>query len=139
MSTSIDCIIYKSRRKSDFEEAELKALLLRSRIRNAAARLSGILIFDGTHFLKLLEGPKDSLAKTFECIGADDRHTDLTILSKRTAKLAGCKLSKTTAPARVVGRDAMTAAQHQRACRRGHQQVSQLPRCRLSADTRLFI
>lgn len=74
-------VLYKSRATIEFGEAALRTLLLRSRIRNSEASLSGMLLYDGAHFLQVLEGPNDALTSFVTRIRADTRHTDFTVIS----------------------------------------------------------
>lgn len=77
----ISRVLYKSRATIDFDEAALRTLLLRSRIRNSEASLSGMLLYDGSHFLQVLEGPHDAMTSFLARIREDVRHTDVTVIS----------------------------------------------------------
>lgn len=64
----------------------LGSILVRSRTRNAAAGLTGLLWTDGTRFLQILEGPADAVSATFERIRQDPRHRAVVILHDRTVE-----------------------------------------------------
>lgn len=59
-------------------------ILAVSRSRNAAARVTGLLLFNGKRFLQLLEGAPSSVEETFARIQRDDRHFAVVKLSERT-------------------------------------------------------
>ena len=55
-----------------------------SEIRNAQHDVTGILIYNGTQFMQLLEGPEEEVTMIFEVIAADSRHNDVRIRSTTT-------------------------------------------------------
>ncbi|HEY1411328.1 MAG TPA: BLUF domain-containing protein [Rhodopila sp.] len=62
-------------------EREIRAILATARARNAAADVTGALLSTTSGFAQVLEGPRDAVERTFERIGADPRHTNVTVLS----------------------------------------------------------
>ena len=70
-------LIYCSQSTFDFSPDELVELLRDARERNAAAGLSGMLLYCSQSFLQLLEGDPDALTETYARITADDRHARL--------------------------------------------------------------
>ncbi|MBY0338374.1 MAG: BLUF domain-containing protein [Acetobacteraceae bacterium] len=54
---------------------EIRAILAASRRNNAAAALTGALLYSGRHFTQVLEGPLDALERTYDRISADLRHS----------------------------------------------------------------
>ncbi len=60
---------------------EIHSILEASRRRNAANQVTGALLFTGSGFAQVLEGPRDVVEQTFERIGMDPRHTDVVVLS----------------------------------------------------------
>ncbi len=62
---------------------DLDAILQQSRHNNAVDGITGLLWFDGGHFLQVLEGPADSVANAYARIAADPRHRDVRVLSDR--------------------------------------------------------
>lgn len=48
---------------------------------NGMDGVSGILVFDGSTFLQVLEGPQDSVTAAFDRIQADPGHAAVTIIS----------------------------------------------------------
>ena len=89
-------LVYKSVEAAPFSEADLKKLLVASRLRNAEAGLSGMLIYDRGAFLQTLEGDVGAILKTFNRIERDPRHKNVSIL-----------LRDPNAPARAFGRWSM--------------------------------
>jgi hypothetical protein len=73
-------LVYKSFEATPFSEADLKKLLVASRLRNAEAELTGMLIYDRGAFLQMLEGDVGAIVKTFNRIERDPRHKDISIL-----------------------------------------------------------
>lgn len=78
-------IIYSSAEAVKFEPADLKTLLLTSRLRNKAAGITGMLIYDAGIFLQMLEGEQSAVLERFGKIEADPRHRDLTMLLRSDA------------------------------------------------------
>ena len=58
-------------------------ILQASRHNNALDGITGLLWFDGTHFVQVLEGPEESVRTAYERIAADPRHEALELLSDR--------------------------------------------------------
>jgi hypothetical protein len=91
MSGSLYRLIYCSRNiiaqvvpdaaTPDGLEREVRAILTTARRLNAADNVTGALLFTTSGFAQVLEGPRDVVERTFERIGFDPRHTDVTILS----------------------------------------------------------
>ncbi|MFS0736987.1 BLUF domain-containing protein [Sphingomonas sp. 1P06PA] len=61
----------------------VEPILAASRRRNAAAGVTGLLLFDGRRFLQALEGEPDAVRITFDRIAADPRHRAIVRLSER--------------------------------------------------------
>jgi len=73
-------IIYCSQATYDLSPDELVELLEVSRRNNAAAGLSGMLLYSSQSFLQVLEGDANALATTYARISLDDRHLNLRLL-----------------------------------------------------------
>jgi hypothetical protein len=61
--------------------AEIRAIVATAKPANTANGVTGALLFTASGFAQVLEGPRDIVEKTFERIGADCRHSDVTVLS----------------------------------------------------------
>ena len=77
-------IIYASAATKPFTREDLVQLLKISRQRNTAAGISGMLLYHHGSFLQVLEGPAESVEALYVKIGADPRHINLLLLSRRT-------------------------------------------------------
>jgi hypothetical protein len=80
--TGIIALAYCSR-PVDFSFDQVDAILATSRRNNAAAGLTGALIYDNRTFLQWLEGEADDLRGIFGRIARDPRHADVRLLSVR--------------------------------------------------------
>ena len=61
--------------------AEVDDILAVARPKNQAAGVTGALMFNGTHYAQVLEGPREAVERIFECIQLDPRHSDVVLLS----------------------------------------------------------
>lgn len=91
----LSTLIYRSRAVDSMNAEDLSGLLLPARQRNAALQVTGILLFDGIHFVQLLEGPDESVARLFNAIRRDEAHKNVVLLMRDQG------------PARRFGGDAM--------------------------------
>lgn len=73
-------LLYCSQARSDFSEEVLKEILLTSRKNNSAAGITGVLVHGGGMFMQVLEGPKQTVLRTYMKILDDKRHTDSRII-----------------------------------------------------------
>lgn len=88
MSTPLYRLVYRSESFLGSEEArraELDAILARSRVRNAASGLTGVLTLSDAVFVQVLEGPMPALEATFERICCDLRHSAVAVLELTVA------------------------------------------------------
>ena len=60
---------------------ELDAILATSRRNNQREHVTGALLFTASGFAQVLEGPREVVERTFERIGSDPRHNDVSVLS----------------------------------------------------------
>lgn len=73
-------IIYSSTATAAFDESGLDALLAQCRENNAAADLTGMLLYRDGRFLQVLEGPEEPLRRLMDVLATDERHTGLRVL-----------------------------------------------------------
>lgn len=64
-------------------DGDIDSILAGSRTRNTAARITGMLLYDGKRFLQALEGETDAVNRVYERIKADERHRGLVLLSSK--------------------------------------------------------
>ena len=80
-------VVYSSVATVPFSDAELAALLMRSRLNNSARDLTGVLLHRDGQFMQLLEGPAREVRTTLATIAADPRHSGIWMLEEeRTAE-----------------------------------------------------
>jgi hypothetical protein len=75
-------LIYSSAATQPMSKAKLYAILAKARVNNKVAGITGLLVFVDGVFLQVLEGASDSLGKLIDKIQTDNRHTDVTIISR---------------------------------------------------------
>lgn len=73
-------LIYASRPSRALGIAEVDRILSASKQNNAAAHISGALIYTDHFFMQCLEGPRNDVNATYLRISADERHTDCVLL-----------------------------------------------------------
>lgn len=77
-------LLYASAATVPFNQADLEALLQKSRANNAALGITGLLLYRGGNFLQLLEGPPAAVRSLFTKIAQDPRHQGVTLLLEET-------------------------------------------------------
>lgn len=73
-------IIYRSTVSRALGPEELGRMVSQARVYNFSAAITGVLFYDGEHFLQLMEGEKNVLQQLYARICADPRHTDIITL-----------------------------------------------------------
>ncbi len=66
-----------------FTEGDLESILAASRRNNAAAGLTGLLLFNGQRFLQHLEGEEAMVMRAYDRIKVDPRHRAIVLLSRK--------------------------------------------------------
>ena len=84
MAGALSRLVYSSRSalKGTAEDclAGVANILRASRANNPKAGLTGVLLFDGTTFLQVLEGPIAEIERLHETIARDRRHEEITLI-----------------------------------------------------------
>ena len=70
---------YTSLARDDLELSDLEAIHETAVRENAAGGITGLLIFNGTHFLQILEGAPEGLSRLIEELRRDQRHSGLEV------------------------------------------------------------
>lgn len=83
-------LIYVSTVAPGFRAAELEALTERAAALNAANGITGMLAYNGTHFMQLLEGEAAAVDETLTRIGADPRHSGLVVIRRDSRPAREC-------------------------------------------------
>ena len=68
---------YRSLAAPDLTEASVESLVARAQRFNARAGITGVLLYDTTYFLQILEGPLEEVTQLFSTISADPRHAEV--------------------------------------------------------------
>lgn len=75
-------LVYTSSATRPFERGDLADILRSSRRRNAAAGVTGVLLYTEGRVMQALEGPQEAVEATFARIRADRRHRAITTLHR---------------------------------------------------------
>lgn len=70
-------IIYRSHLRDDTPLKALEDMVTAANIKNIQSDVTGILLFNGSHFFQLLEGPEKQVKEIFRCICNDSRHYNI--------------------------------------------------------------
>lgn len=73
-------VVYSSKAARQMSPKDLAGILKVARLKNHAAKITGILLYRSGYFLQVLEGPKDRLRSLLDKLNGDSRHTDVRIL-----------------------------------------------------------
>lgn len=77
-------LIYVSTAAPGFREADLAPLAQAAATANAALGVTGMLAYNGAHFMQLLEGEEAAVDTTLARIVADPRHAGLVVIRRET-------------------------------------------------------
>ena len=72
-------LTYTSLARLDLQADDLEAIHRTAREANALDGITGLLIFNGTHFLQIIEGVPDAIDELVERLRRDPRHSGLEI------------------------------------------------------------
>ncbi len=75
-------VVYTSAASQDFSADALKKLLVRARLRNKEASVTGMLVYHDGTFLQALEGEKRAVNDVFVRIEEDPRHRNIAVLHR---------------------------------------------------------
>ncbi len=73
-------IVYVSHAIRPMPEDELAVLLARSRERDAALGITGMLLYRGGNFIQTIEGPEDSVEALLSALRRDTRHDGMIVI-----------------------------------------------------------
>lgn len=76
-------VAYTSRARLDLSDAELDEIRQSARMLNALDGITGLLLFDGTRFLQIIEGSEDAIDNLVERLRRDRRHSAFEIRDER--------------------------------------------------------
>ncbi|MEM7619313.1 MAG: BLUF domain-containing protein [Pseudomonadota bacterium] len=78
-------IVYYSERNQS-ASLDLRSLIETCHKNNSARSISGLLHFNGTYFLQVLEGARGDISDIYHRIAGDNRHTNLILISVADAR-----------------------------------------------------
>ncbi|MEO7177437.1 MAG: BLUF domain-containing protein [Allosphingosinicella sp.] len=76
-------LTYTSRARLDLEDEDLAAIHQSARHSNALDGISGLLLFDGSRFLQIIEGAEDAIDNLVERLRMDPRHSAFEVRDER--------------------------------------------------------
>lgn len=76
-------LAYTSRARLDLDEADLRDIHQAARHLNALDGITGLLLFDGTRFMQIVEGGTDAIDNLVERLRRDDRHSAFEIREEK--------------------------------------------------------
>lgn len=77
------CVTYTSLAALDLGDEQLQAIQEAAQALNGIDGISGILIFNGIHFLQWIEGPPAAIDELVERLRRDERHSGFEIRDER--------------------------------------------------------
>lgn len=79
----VKCVTYTSLAVLDLSEEQLRSIHEAALTLNGLDGISGLLLFNGTHFLQWIEGAPDAIDELIERLRRDPRHSGLEIRDER--------------------------------------------------------
>ena len=80
---ALKSLTYTSLARLDLEAADLEAIHRTARELNALDGVTGLLIFNGTHFLQIIEGVPQAIDELVARLRRDDRHSGFEVRDER--------------------------------------------------------
>lgn len=77
----IGSVTYRSEATAAPSPGDLELLVANAKARNRSLGITGMLLYDGGHFLQTLEGPPDALDQVWASVQRDPRHCSIEVLS----------------------------------------------------------
>lgn len=84
-SMQYKCVAYTSLAALDMDEAQLLEIHVAARDLNGIDGISGLLIYNGTHFLQWIEGPPQAIDDLLDRLWRDQRHCSLEVREEHGA------------------------------------------------------
>lgn len=76
-------VTYTSLARLDLQESDLEDIHRTAREQNAIDGITGLLVFNGTHFLQIVEGSEEAVDDLVERLRKDPRHTGFEVRDRR--------------------------------------------------------
>src|SRR5947208_304379 len=77
-------LTYTSLARIDLQSSDLEQIHRSARELNALDGITGLLVFNGTHFLQIVEGAHDAIDELLQRLRRDPRHSGLEVRDERT-------------------------------------------------------
>ena len=77
-------LAYTSHAAWDLQATDLESIHRTARESNALNGVTGLLVFNGTHFLQVIEGAEAAIDDLLERVRRDRRHSGLEVIDERT-------------------------------------------------------
>jgi hypothetical protein len=84
---ALKSLTYTSLARLDLETSDLEAIHRTAREVNALEGITGLLIFNGTHFLQIVEGAPDAIDELVERLRRDPRHSGFEVRDERPVEV----------------------------------------------------
>jgi hypothetical protein len=81
---ALTSLTYTSLARLDLEAADIEAIHRSALHNNALDGITGLLIFNGTHFMQMIEGSEPAIDDLVERLRRDPRHSGFEIRDRRT-------------------------------------------------------
>ena len=85
------CVLYVSTARAGIARLEVDAIVAESQRNNAVDAISGVLLFNGSNFMQLIEGAAEPLGGLMRRLYADQRHDGLVKLVDRPVGQRACE------------------------------------------------
>ena len=83
---ALKSLTYTSLARLDLTAEDLEAIYRTAREVNALEGITGLLIFNGTHFLQIIEGDPQAIDELVERLRGDPRHSGFEVRDERMAE-----------------------------------------------------
>jgi len=80
---NLTSVTYTSLASLDLQTADLEDIHRSAREQNALDGITGLLVFNGTHFLQIIEGSAEAIEDLVDRLRKDPRHTGFEIRDRR--------------------------------------------------------
>ncbi|ULB12133.1 BLUF domain-containing protein (plasmid) [Cereibacter azotoformans] len=84
MCRDLVSLSYRSRVRLSDPVGDMVRIMQSSRVRNPRLGITGILLYNGLHFVQTLEGPQEACRDLFLRISQDPRHSEITAFGLST-------------------------------------------------------
>ena len=80
---NLTSVTYTSLARLDLQTSDLEDIHRSARESNALEGITGLLVFNGTHFLQIIEGSETAIEELVERLRKDPRHTGFEVRDQR--------------------------------------------------------